>query len=184
MSSAQDVWKDFAGDCYPELVRTKEAALEYLFHPNSKVRIAAIHICDSVWNCSADPDFVAVCRQIAETDVDEDVRVHAISTLGKAFEASKDPSLSQFLARIVKSSENSEELRKEAYWALREVQFGWTLDDNEKKAVSLIKELARKRPMGMSEEQVKQSILGVGHFPKTDWNSVDQIDWDFVNQFV
>ena len=184
MSVTDDVWKDLAGSRYPDLVRTKEAALAHLFDSDSNVRIAAINICDSLWKCSADREFIAVCRKIADTDVDDSVRIHAASMLGKALRATKDSSASQFLAKIVKSDGSSTDLRRAAYWALREVQLGLIEEDNVKRSMSLIKLVLHKQPIGMSEEQVNHSLFGSGHFSDIDWNAVDQIDWGFVNQYA
>jgi hypothetical protein len=182
MNATTDVWKDLAGNCYPELVRSKESALAHLFDTDSNVRIAAINICDRLWNCSADQEFVVACRRIADADIDDSVRVHAVSKLGKTLQSSKDRSTSLFLAQIVKSANISEDLRRAAYWALREVQFGLTEEDNVKRTISLIKMVLRKKPKGMSEEQVKNSLFGGGQFSNIDWNTADQIDWGFVNQ--
>jgi hypothetical protein len=131
---AHEVWKALAGPYYDELVQSQEKSIAHLSHVDSQVRMAAINICDLFWDCSTDGAFVEACRAIAMTDPDEFVRSLAIGAFGKAFQSSRDPVASQFLAGVVKASETSARVRMAAYWALREVQIGSTLQD---KVVSL-----------------------------------------------
>jgi hypothetical protein len=180
----EEIWKEMAGPVYSDLVQSKEKALANLFHADSNVRTAAIHICDSFWNYGQDIKFVNACRKIAAADPVETVRAHAILSFGKAYQSSKDLSASQFLADIVMDNGNSFGLRMAAYWALREIQIGLTEEDTVKRAFSLIKLGVRKLAMGLSEEDAKTKLLGAGDFPRIDWDSVDQIDFDFVIRFA
>jgi hypothetical protein len=184
MNVTDQVWRDLAGPLYDDLVQSKKIAFAHLSDPNSNVRIAAIHICDRLWDGSRDDEFVNACRTLAVADPDDSVRVHAISSFGKALRSSRDLAASQFLADIVKDGNNSEKVRREAYWALREIQSGLTETDSIKRLVPLIKEFLHKFPVSMDEEQVKQALLCGGHFPEAIWNSTDQIDWDYVDQFA
>ncbi|MFL5245219.1 MAG: HEAT repeat domain-containing protein, partial [Gemmataceae bacterium] len=156
----------------------------HLFDPNPTVRKAAIGICDIHWNCSSDMGFINACRELAGSDPDQSVRADAIRSLGKALESSRDPSASHFLANVVKDGDKSQEERAAAYWALREIHLGLTEQDNVKRSISLMKLALPRLEMGMTEEEVKQTLLGRGQFAYIDWDSVDLIDWDFVNQFV
>lgn len=183
MSVTSQVWKELAGPHYGELILSKKAALAHLFSADRNVRIASIHICDQVWECSSDTEFVNACQRIAATDADDSVRVHAIEAFGRAFQSSQDPAASEFLAGIVRNRNSSEEVRKTAYWALREVQMGLSEEDTVKRTISLMKVAIRKLPMGVTETQVKQLLLCGGRFPESTWDSADQIDWGFVNRF-
>jgi hypothetical protein len=184
MNITQAVWKDFAGTLYDDLVRSKESCLKHLSNPDSNVRIAAIHVCDSHWNCSADATFLDACRKLATTDPHDAVRAHAIASLGKAMRSSQDFSTSRFLADLVKNPDSSEDVRKEAYWALREVQLGLTEEDAVKRTIALLRLAYHELPIHGTEEDMRKVILGSGRYPQIDWDSVDQIDWDFVNRFA
>jgi hypothetical protein len=177
-----ETWKDLAGSSYDKLMESKDAALATLAHPNGNVRIAAIHICDSVWHCAKQDEFVRACRQMAAEDPDEVVRAHAIGMYGKAMRLTKDLAASRFLADLVKRGGTSQDLRKASYWALREVQMGLTEEDTIRRTISVLKLGFHKLPMPLSEQDIK-SALG-SYFSKIDWDSVDVIDWDFVCQYA
>jgi hypothetical protein len=181
----QEVWKDMAGPFYDELVQSKEKALTHLSNPDSHVRIAAISVCDLLWNCSVDAAFVDACRTMARTDPDDSVRIHAIEAYGKALQSSQDRAASQFLADLVKARMNSEQVRMAAYWALREIQMGSTDHDVIKRAISLLKLGSRQLPTAKTEEQLKHELCADGHHVAgVNWDFADQIDWDFVNRYA
>lgn len=184
MTLTHEVWKDLAGPLYDELVQDKAFAFEHLVNPNGNIRIAAINIYGSLWNGSTDPAFVNACRQIAATDPDNSVRAHAISAFGQALRSSHDAVASRFLADVAKDCNSSEAVRIAAYWALREIQLGLTEEELIMRMIPLMKEALRRLPIGMTEQEVKHTILGAGRFPETLWHSADQIDWDFVDRYA
>lgn len=183
-AETEAVWKDLAGPLYDELVQSTQAAMAHLFDPSSDIRFVALDICDRLWDCSGDVEFVDACRQIAATDPDDSVRARAIESFGKAFRSSKNPSASQFLADIVKDSKRSDGVRTTAFRALREIQLGLTEDDEMKRTISLMKASLRKIPWLMSEDEARHILLGAGYYPNMDWDSVDEIDWAFVDQYA
>ena len=184
MKLAHEVCKELAGSLYDKLVQSKENAMAHLFDADHNVRKAAFYICDSVWKCSADIDFVNACRIIGVTDPDESVRVHAIGSYGKALQSSQDPAASQFLADLVKDRRISSGVREAAYWALREIQLGLTEEDNVTQLASLLKIALSKMSMNMTEEQVKTTLLSHGRYPESIWDSADKIDWSFVEKYA
>ena len=109
-------------------------------------------------------------------------RVHAIDAFGRSFQTTQDASASQFVADLVKDSKSSEEVRRAAYWALRQIQLGLTDEEIVRRLVPLAKEVLRKNPAGATEEQFKQTLLCGGRFPENVWNTSEQIDWDFVDR--
>lgn len=179
-----EVWKDLAGSLYDELVQSEERAMAHLFDADRNLRIAAIDICHSVWNCSANVGFLNACQDVAAADPDDSVRTHALEIFGAALESSQDPSACQFLADLAKDGTNPEEVRRAAYWALREVQLGLTEEDNIKRLASAMKLALRRAPMGMAEQEVKRAVLCNGYFPEAVWDCADEIDWDFVDRYA
>jgi hypothetical protein len=183
-ATTQEMFKDLAGPFYDELVQSKEKALTHLSNPDYRVRVAAINICDLLWNCSVDTAFVDACRTMARTDPDESVRTQAIGALGKALRSSQDSAVSQFLANTVKARTASELMRMAAYWALCEIQMGWTDRDVVKRALALMKLAAREPSGSMTEEHLKNALFAKGQFAGMCWDSIDEIDWDFVNRYA
>jgi hypothetical protein len=183
MSDANEVWKDLAGPAYLDMVRSKEAAFEHLFNPDSNVRIAAINICASRWECSGDAEFVNACRTLAAVDIDTSVRAHAISALGEAFRETRDSSISQFLADTITLHKKADELGTAAYWALREVQVGLTEEDLIKRSIAFMKDVIRKARVHGIESQVRDLLVHPANLKEELWNSAEQIDWDFVDRY-
>lgn len=185
MKVTDEVWKDLAGPLYEELLKSKKIALAHLAHPDPKVRAAAIKICDFTWRCSADIDFVTACRNLAASDPADLVRVSAISSFGKALGSSQDRSASQFLADMVIDPKSPEQVQQAAYWALREIQFGFTPEDFVKRSITPLKNVAAKKAMSTTEiENIKQAMLCGTVFPESFWDSPDQIDWKFVARYA
>lgn len=179
--------KDLAGPHYEDMMRSKEAAMEYLSATDPRVRLAAILICGTTWNCGADSRLVEACRSIADSDADDSFRVFAIESLGIALRSSKAPDASQLLANLVMNSANSMEVRTSAYWALRGIQFG--LDDVDfdtflKGTICRVKSILRAYPGRFSEEDIRSKVTPQGRFPEGFWESAEEIDWDFVRQFT
>ena len=184
MRETDETWRELAGPLYDELIRSKEAALSRLFAPERDVRIAAIHICQSTWQCSTDSRFLDSCRRLANTDPDDLVREHAASSLGMALCASQDRSTSQFLAALAKNGVTPQHVRMAAYWALREVQLGLTEEDLVRRSAALMKIAMRRLPTGISEEDAKRTALCDGRFADGVWDTAEQIDWNFVDKFL
>jgi hypothetical protein len=70
-----------------------------------------------------------------------------------------------------------------AYWALRDIQFGASDEDAFRHMFYLVKEFLRTHPGQMSAEQVKINMLG-GRVSDPIWDTAEQIDREFVNQFA
>ncbi|MCE9561781.1 MAG: HEAT repeat domain-containing protein [Planctomycetes bacterium] len=184
MSLSQDIYKDLAGSSYPDLIQNKGAAFAYLSSPNRDLRVAAINVFATLWNKPIDPDFVNICRTIAASDPIAFVRIQAIEALGPVFQSSRDESISQFFANLVNDPTQSLEARQAAYWALREVQLGVLEVDQIKRLCSVMKLGLSEDPNFGTENEIKRTLLCGGHFPESVWDSADEIEWDFVNQFV
>lgn len=179
--------KELAGPHYEEMMRSKESALEYLSSPDYRVRIAAILVCQSTWNCGADSRVVEACRNTAASDADDHFRITAISLLGMALSSTKTPDASRFVANLVMASASSIDVRRTAYWALREIQFGIEdvdFDTFVKGTICTIKSILHAYPGRFSEDDVRRAVTPQPGFPEDFWDSADEIDWDFVRQFA
>jgi hypothetical protein len=130
------------------------------------------------------PSFIAACQTLALTDPDDSVRTEAIASFGKAHESTRDPFASQFLASISKNTGNTQNVRAAAYWALRVIQMGVTEEDLVKGAIRLVKLAASRMPTKIDEKISREILLADGRFPTTLWNTADEIDWDYVNQYA
>ena len=179
--------EELAGVHYSMLMRDKQSAMELLSSPDYKIRLAAVLVCESTWNCAANPKVIAACRDIATSNAHDSFRICAIETLSRALSASKSPEASSFLAKLIFGDKNSTGLRVSAYWALREVQFGLSdtsFDNFLKGLFCSVKSILHDKPNEFPEEQVKAQLLARGHVPEELWNSAEEIDWDFVSQFA
>jgi hypothetical protein len=182
MKAIHEVWREFAGAQFDELMRNQDSAFEHLNSPNKNVRIAAINICDFVWHASTKPEFVAACRRIAESDPDVAVRIHGIEAYGRAMESTRDPLASRFLANLVKDTKSPDDVRRAAYWALREVQWGVPEVEHVQRLAGLMRSGLRRNTTALSEEQIKSILLGGGRYPEALWDSAEQIDWALVDR--
>lgn len=184
MAVLDEILKELAGPAYEQLTRSKPSAMAHFNHTDAKVRIAAIRVCDRLWNGSADPAFIEACRRMAATDADDFVCGAAVDTLANAFEATQDPSVSHFLAGIASDHGRSERVRKAAYFALRLIQNGLTELEMTLRLISSWKEGLDRLPGELDEERMKRSLFANGHLPASLWDTADQIDWDFVDRFM
>ncbi len=82
MKETEEVWRGLGGPLYDELVQNREAAFRHLFNADWKVRVAAIHVCQSTWQGSVDSGFLDACRQLAANDPKDVVRQLAIHSFG------------------------------------------------------------------------------------------------------
>jgi hypothetical protein len=177
-------WRNTAGDAYPELVRSKDAAMAQMRHPDPKVRITAISMCDIHWKCSGESTFRAALQELVVNDPDESVRRTAIDSLGGAFRKTQDPVVSHLLADLAARADLSQELRRIAYWALREVQLGMTPLDLVKRRIRETKLLYDAQGARGVPAAVKRSLLRGGRVPKSVWESAGEIDLEFVNRVL
>lgn len=179
--------KDLAGPQYQEMIRSKEATLVYLSSPDRKLRLAAILLCEAVWNAGRDSRVIEACRHIAESDADDSYRGVAVSSLGTALDSSKARDASAFLANLILDSSESVELRRDAYWALRQIQFGVAdvdFDTFFMGTIRMVKTIMRELPGRFSEDEVIRDLTPQPGFPDNFWDSADRIDLDFVSQFL
>jgi hypothetical protein len=180
---AHEFWSEFAGIHYHKMMESKQAALALVFHPDRNVRIAAIQICDTVWNCTTDASYVEICRNVIKDDCDAVVRASAISAIGKAFRSSQSPEVSKFLSKFIAVDMDVIEVQSAAYWALREVQLGLLEEDLIKRAICAAKSYESKLPSQRLLDEQRFALMG-GRYPEEVWDSAGEIDWDFVNQFT
>lgn len=155
--------------------------------PDYKIRLAAILVCESTWNCAASPKVIAACREIAASNAHDSFRICAIETLSRALSANKSADVSSFLANLIFEAKNSADLRVSAYWALREVQFGLSdtsFDNSLKGLFCSVKSILHDKPGEFLEDEVKSNLLGEGRIPDELWDSAEAIDWDFVAKFA
>lgn len=183
MNESDQVWRELAGPTFDELMRCKEAAVAHVFDNDPNIRVAAINICDSVWRCSGDADFLKACCNLALSDPDDWVRSHAIDAYGRAMKSSRDRAASRFLAQIVKDETNPARVRRTAYFALQEVQSSLSEEEQiVRRFASLMKESLDRLPSTMSERELRRTVLCGGRFPESVWDKADEIDWDFVGK--
>ena len=179
--------QQLAGPYYEEMTASKEAAVRNLWAPDVRVRVAAILICNTVWDCGRAPDLLEACFHLAGSQAEDPARIVAIHMLGEALSLSKSPAASRFLADLVMDTENSAELRSESYWALREVQFGLgdtDFDMHLRGLITQLKDAMRHVPVPYSEAEVKAAITPPDGFPPAFWESAGEIDWEFVGRFA
>jgi hypothetical protein len=174
--------KELAGEHYDEMLRSKDDALRYLFYPDYNVRIAALAVCESQWNCGSDQRFIDACREIAISSAEGSIRLCAIRALATARRSSRSSTLLTLLATVVRDEESPMEVRTAAYWAMREIHFGSADPMWSQQMFHDIKRVLQVYPHGLDEEQIKRALLGRG--PDSDWEEAEAIDWEFVNQFT
>lgn len=133
-------------------------------------------------------------REQAASDADESIREKSLEAIGKALQKSRDRTISEFLAGLVSDETAPQNVRRAAYWALREAQFGFTEEESVTRSIWLAKDLLRMaREKGMSEAQIsslgidekqaKSKLLCAGRWPDSLWETASEIDWAFVEQF-
>ena len=184
MGASHEQWKHLAGSAYGGLMSSKESAMAGLNDADSNVRIAAIHICGTNWDCSKDPAFADACRALAETDQSDAVRYHAIGALGHSFRSSQDPTISRFLADLATHDKAAEDVRQAAYWALREIQTGLNDEDLVKQFIRVTKAVVCRMPPHKAKQHLNETLRVLSQVSDLDWESGDQIDWEFVSRFV
>ncbi len=175
--------QELAGRDYDEMLSSQESAMGLLSAHDYKTSLAAAMICEQNWNAGSDPRVVQACRRIAKSNAEDSFRIVAIDILSRAFSSTKHPGTSGFVAELVLDPQNSIELRTDAYWALREIQYGVDDVDFMLGTIHVVKRCLRRYPDRFSEESVKSALLGNESFPDDFWDSADQIDWKFVHQF-
>lgn len=183
MISTKQIWKDLAGSAYTKLVQSRELAIAHLNDRDSRVRIASLHICRTVWNCISDDDYLDACRRMAEGDPVDEVRVHAIGLYANGLRGTRDRDAKRLLALLVQDQDNSDATRLEAYWGLREVEFGLTEEDVVNRTFSLMKRVLSKKFLP-DEEQVMHEVSATASQIGIDLESVDSIDWEFVGRCI
>ncbi|MHB1037049.1 MAG: hypothetical protein ACYC35_14055 [Pirellulales bacterium] len=179
--------QQLAGAHYDEMMQSQEGAMGYLAAPDYRVRFAAILICASTWKSADDSRVVEACRQIAASSAEDSLRMGAVDVLTIALDGSKSPDISSFLGDLVMDSANGIEVRRSAYWALRQIQFGLADKDFDtflKGTICLVKPVIRRYPDQFSEEEVKSHITPPRRFSADFWDSADAIDFEFVAQFA
>lgn len=179
--------KTLAGPLYDDLVGSKEAALDALSAPEENLRLAAMLICDHIWKVGSDQRLFQACVQVVSSNVNDSMRICAMSVLGRAFQSSRSSDESRFLATIVHDDTIGSELRSVAYYALRQVQFGIAgsdFDDFLKATFFTVKSILRSYPMDISEERAKSALTSGSEAIQKLWDSAEEIDWSFVNQFI
>ena len=163
-----------AGNDYGKLLDTQENTLAFLRHGSERTRRAAISACVHYWKCHTSHEFLRVCRGLAEADPSDSVRAYAIDAIGRAFDSSRDPEISRFLADICEAGGTPAVIREATYWALRRVQLGRSPEE-------MVKCFASASRGGGNE--------AAGLFSKlidspVDWDSADKIDQQFVRRFA
>jgi hypothetical protein len=179
--------RTLAGLHYNDMIRSKDATMEYLLSPDYSARLAAVLLCETTWKCGADSRLIAACREMAASDVPDSFRMVAVRALGRALSFAKSAGDSEFLANLIMDSSISGEVRTDAYWALREIQFGNVDSDFDtflKGVICTIKSINRVYPERFSEEDAKSDITPRGRFPDGFWESAEEIDWEFVRRFA
>ena len=180
--------REFAGPHYEDMMRSKGAALGYLSARDDRVRLAAILVCKTTWNCAGDSEVMDACRSIASSRAEEFVRICAIDLYSIALTSTGDADASRFLANLVLDSANSNEVKRGAYFALRMVQHGIGdsgFDSLLKGIVYKVRTYMRAHPGQFLEESVKAELVPPeGNFPEGFWDKAEDIDWDFVRRFA
>jgi hypothetical protein len=112
-----DQWiQKAAGPYLPVMMRSSETTLAFLFHSDSQVRQAALHLAAYHWNTV--PRIAPECEHLARTDSDETVRAAAIGVLGSCYARSKNGPITEFLAKTTLDNHQSDSVRIRAYISL------------------------------------------------------------------
>lgn len=175
--------EELAGAAYEDMIQSSQKCLEYLGSPDLNVRLAAIRLCITNWGIGRGQRVLEACRTLAEPEVPEPWRLAAVGFLGYLLEGSKDRDFSRLVATIVADPRTSDDLRQEAYWALRWIQHGASGGDPEefhKGIIHTAKRVLRKFPERFSESEVRSNL----NYPQQWWDTADDIDWDFVRRFI
>jgi hypothetical protein len=109
-------------DVVQAMLQSREVAERYIDHPEAKYRCVAIATITDHWN--ADEQFAATCERLATADDDVNVRMAAITTLGKYYDSTGNRRIGQMLARMVQAASYPEILRHSAYEALWQLARG------------------------------------------------------------
>ena len=124
LSSIGDIVRKLAGDYFDELWSSPELILPLSRHAMPGVRAGAILAGHAKWNYGSDPRFLDRCFEIATSDVDQPGEF-AISALAKIFYGTRQREVERLLVKIILNLQLSSDMRKHAYYALREVEFGF-----------------------------------------------------------
>lgn len=179
--------EELAGVHHKEMMRGKEATLAFLAAPDYRVRLAAILVGETTWNCGRDSRVVEACHHIAESDADDSIRIFAIHSLGTAFSGTKASDASLFLANMVLDAKNTVAVQRDAYWALREIQFGVgdvDFDTFLKGTICVANSIMRAFPGRFLEDDFRRNVTPQPGFPEGFWDSAEDIEWDFVHNFA
>lgn len=174
---------ELAGAHIDVLMRSKDAAVKLLSASDLNLQLAAILICESTWKCGANAALIDACRKIITSSAADSYRISAIGVLGRALSSSKELDVSVSLANVILDCENSDDVRLDAYWALREVQLGISDPHFFRRMFYSVKSVLQDKSRE-ELEKVKSDLLIQGQIHESLWNSTNVIDWDFVHQFV
>ena len=175
MSERADSIRKLAGTLYADLVRRDESAFSLLSHRNPDVRGAALLEFSKVCPSPLTGMFTDKCQEIAGSDPDMSNRALAIGAIGNIHTGSKDAVISRFLADLVISSAIPISVRVMAYWALREVQFGFDVHVIMQTAVTLQR---------ISDDQSSMQGSVVSLAATQSVGSLDFVDIGFVKKYA
>jgi len=176
--------KVLAGSKYQEMLQSEENTLELLSSSKHNLCEAAILVCEVFWKWGQDQRVVEACYKIADSDAHKSNRISVLNSLGRLLSATKALDASQYLAKIVCSSRSSNDLKLSAYWALREIQFGKEDPDFLKSVISATKFAFRENPGKFSEDELRLVLTPQPGFSVEFWDASEQMDIEFVKQFL
>lgn len=108
--------RNLVGDAYDSMLESNEATSAYLNDSRPAFRQAALSLLVDYWPRSR--NLIALCEQIAFTDLSIEVRSDAILHLGGLYSGTSDPRPGRLLADLVKSEQELTKVRKAAYFSL------------------------------------------------------------------
>ena len=112
-------WRRLAGNHLDRMLDDPNTTTEYLSHPESNLRLAAIFILEQHFNCGNQLE--AQWKKMADTDLDREVRQCAKLSLVKIYVGKNDPRATRMLAEMVKDPAANDETRVACYAYLMQV---------------------------------------------------------------
>ncbi|MGO8746320.1 MAG: tetratricopeptide repeat protein [Thermoguttaceae bacterium] len=108
-------WQSLVGPLLAEMLKTREDAYRHLSNAEDNVRIVALELISSHWGSKPGDDFSRLCEKMALDDPSINVRLAAISALGRCYADTDDVRIGKLLAQLVHDASMPLSCRRSAY---------------------------------------------------------------------